>query len=219
MRFSLIALFLIASISLYAQRTHKTDSVAERLCSALGEPSEGTPDSVRLQYGMESSLYPYLRTLKDEDIDNAWTKVHYSLLRNCPEYSTILYRRDEYFGDWMLLDSEPLVQTSDDECSALLERDGMYYIDVTGDTVKISMKDGLWIDTFPNGTMSKLQITEFKGCNFRISFIESTNVSRMNMSKPGDEYEYIIYDTKEDYYLLAVKLAETNQFYSFKLYY
>jgi hypothetical protein len=70
-----------------------------------------------------------------------------------------------------------------------------------------------------DNTHSKLKIDWVSACDFRLTFIESNNHIRKNLSKPGEEYWYRLIDKQPGYYNVVAEVKETQNLSAFKIYY
>ena len=93
------------------------------------------------------------------------------------------------------------------------------YVDAMGDTVRLELGNGYWIDRFSDGTYSRLAFRWIDDCSFEIEFIESDNHTRQSFSKPGDVYVYQVNEKHPGYYDVSVEIKGTGRYAAFRIYY
>jgi hypothetical protein len=175
-------------------------------------------DTQRLILVYEQHLFPFIEGFPQERDEEIWTSIFYRFQQRCAEFKRILERLDPGKGDWKRVLEQPVRSISESECRKFLDHADLKYIESTGDTVRISIKDGYWIDKFRDGTFSRLILRWINDCEFEISFVESNNEVRRNLSKPGDKYVYRILNKGAGYYDMSVEIPNGSIFL-FKVYY
>jgi hypothetical protein len=70
-----------------------------------------------------------------------------------------------------------------------------------------------------DGTYSKLSLERTSPADFYITFIESTNSVKANMSKVGDRYNYTLLSKADGFYSICVSLPNIKKAAIFKLHY
>jgi hypothetical protein len=175
-------------------------------------------DTQRLILVNERHLLPFIADFPKDKQEEIWTSIFYRFQIKCAEFKQILERLDPGKGDWKRVSEHPVKSIEDSECGKLLDHPDLKYIESTGDTVRLSVKDGYWIDKFGDGTYSRLIFRWQGDCAFEISFVESNNEVRRSLSKPGDKYVYRILNKGDGYYDMSVEIPN-GSIYLFKLYY
>jgi hypothetical protein len=185
------------------------------------EKSKGLDDSTRIAGMFVKHFSEIFENTKEEDRDALFDKIAFRMQRLCNEFKQISIRADRPSkGDWEILKQKPTSTLSPTECNSFkLIHEFYYFESATGDTVRLSIKGGFWIDQFTDNTFSKLRFYWINDCEFEIEFIESNNRSRKNFSMPGDKYKYQIIGKGTGFFKLSVEVVGSSQFYSFKLYY
>jgi hypothetical protein len=112
---------------------------------------------------------------------------------------------------------KPIGNATKKDCRAFLSHDQYSYRESDGiSSVAVSVKKGIWTETFADGTYSKLKLKWIGDCEFDLEFVESNNAIRKNISKAGDKYHYRILERNDGHYAL---LYELDGVYStFKVY-
>jgi hypothetical protein len=209
--------FIISLIS-YGQSDIQKDSLINEICKSIIENVEQS-DSIKITMAYNRHLFPYLSKYAKEEQEIIWENLFFRLQRNCKEFKEIVDKVSEQKGDWKSIDKKPVTISSKKTCKDFLRHKKYKYLETSGDTVNLSIKNGFWIDRFEDGTYSKLKFNWISDCEFDIEFIESDNQSRKNFSKPGDKYRYQIIDKKQTYYDMSVEILGTNRYMTFKIYY
>ena len=203
-----------AEVHAQAQR----DSIVSELCRHL-KLNRDREDSIRIELAYQAHLYPYLDKQLEEEVEDIGMNIFLRLQRNCKEFKQILDRLEPLVGDWKVLNEKPKTRLDRESCRQFLEHREYRYTDSSGDTTRLIIDNGYWTDYFKDGTTSKLEFRWLSDCEFEIEFIESNNYFRMNYSKPGDIYRYVVIDQKDGYYDMGAELVESEQYMRWKLYY
>lgn len=215
----LIFAFLLISTAAAAQTQAQKDSLVNEMCKTISATKQMT-DSMRLFMAYQKHYFIFLSKYQADIREEIGANIYFRLQRNCKEFKEILTRLDPpKGGDWKAVSRKPKSNLKKKTCRPFTDHQEYTYIEATGDTVNVHIKYGYWIDYFKDGTYSKLKFEWGKGCEFDIEFIESDNLSRKNLSKPGDIYRYQILDKKENYYDMSVEIVGTDRFLTFKMYY
>ncbi|MBL7743136.1 MAG: hypothetical protein JNN00_06625 [Chitinophagaceae bacterium] len=122
-------------------------------------------------------------------------------------------------GDWKMVNEEPDSETSEDDLRHFFQLRNFKYVEANGDTTSVKVTDTSWVDHFRDGTYSRLSLRKVKENEYVISFMESDNILRKNLSKPGDKYRYKILKRYQNYYLMYVEPVGSDVKSEFKLYY
>lgn len=122
-------------------------------------------------------------------------------------------------GDWETVDEKPNSVVNKKVCRKFIDHINYTYLEANGDTVKLQIENGFWVDHFKDGTYSKLKLNWITDCEFEIEFIESNNKLRKGFSKPGDKYRYQVINKKDNYYEMSVEILGTGRHVKLKLYF
>ncbi len=218
MQIKLTFILLLMTMTVYGQSQEKKDSLINEICKVITE-KQGEPDSVRIFTAYEKHLYPFLEKYPEDQRQEIGNGIYFRMQRNCKEFKEILIRLDPPNGDWETIEEKPKTKLTKKLCKQFLDHKNYKYLETTGDTVKLQIEHGFWIDKFKDGTYSKLKLKWVNDCEFDIEFIESNNEIRKHFSKPGDKYRYQVVDKKNNYYDMSVEIAATGQQVIFKIYY
>ncbi|MFN7261174.1 MAG: hypothetical protein ACK5TU_14835 [Cyclobacteriaceae bacterium] len=214
----LTSTLLLISLISYGQSDSQKDSLINEICKSIIE-NAGASDSIKITVAYDRHLIPYLSKYSKEEQEKIWETLYYRMQRNCKEFKEIDDKVTEQKGDWKSVDKKPEAMLSKKTCKDFLKYKKYKYLEASGDTVNLSIENGIWIDRFKDGTYSKLKFIWVSDCEFDIEFIESDNRLRKNFSKPGDKYRYQIIDKKRTYYDMSVEILGTNRYMTFKIYY
>jgi hypothetical protein len=103
-------------------------------------------------------------------------------------------------------------------CRDFLRYTKYYYIEANGiDTILVKITNGIYMETMPDGTYSKLKFYWQSASEFTIEFIESNNRVRKNYSRKGEKYNYELIEKGKNYYKLCV-WGEQDDIMTFKIY-
>jgi len=212
-----ILTFLIITTGV-SQTQIQIDSISNELCKTFVD-NEHLVDSINVSISYSKHLFPYLEKFPKDKREDIGMNIYFRLQRNCKTFLDILNRDDPPKGDWETITEKPSSDLNKSDCELFLEHSEFKYYEGNGDIVRVTIKDGFWIDHFLDGTFSKLKFKWINECEFEIEFIESSNYTRNNFSKPGDKYIYQLLSKLENYYDLSVEIPNSDNFLRFKLYY
>lgn len=194
-----------------------TDSLLGEICLTL-KNSDHLDDSSRVSTAFEKHLGPIFEKLNDSQKESTWNNIFFRLQRNCFVFHSILLKNSVQKGDWEELHSMPARSIGREICQQFNSHSSFRYLERSGDTVQVVLKNGIWSETFIDGTFSKLKFRWLDDCSFEIEFLESDNLVRKNFSKKGDKYIYTILEKGNRFYKLAVEIPVSNRISAFKLY-
>jgi hypothetical protein len=217
----LFFVFIIIAAIANAQTIETKDSLVNEICKSVNE-LDNMNDSTAFWQTVNAHLSPYFSKMEPEVADRAWTYINMRLQRNCKHFADILRNLyPENKGDWQLLERMPAIKASKNECREILKHKTLGYLESNGDTVHLELSKDFWIDRFKDGTYSKLSFRWLTECEFEIAFIESDNLIRKSLSKPGDKYRYTLIEKKAGYYLVVSEVvgSGSNDIVLFKIYY
>ncbi len=201
----------------YAQTQATKDSLINEICKMISKESTQT-DSAKINEAYEKHLYPFLAKYPQDKWDEIAESIHFRMQMTCGAFTDMLLRVEPPNQEWEWLIEKPKSFPDKKTCRDINKNSEYIYMESTGDTVRLSIKNGYWIDTFKDKTYSKLKIHWLTDCEFEIEFIESNNRIRKNLSKKGDRYKYYVIDKGTNYYYLAVDLPDTDKILGFKIY-
>jgi hypothetical protein len=202
-----------------AQDSPITDNLLDKLCKSINE-NKSTDDSVRLSDAFEKHLFPIFKKMEPGQVEESWQRVFYRLQRSCAAFKAILDRINPLpSGDWKQVDLKPAPTSNKQDCKDFAGYKKMSYLESTGDTVHVTISNGIWTDHFVDGTTSTLKFKWITDCEFQIEFIESNNEVRKNYSRPGDKYAYQVLGKTPDYFDMSAESVGTNKYMTFRLYY
>jgi hypothetical protein len=195
------------------------EKLLNNLCNTI-ESSKEKNDSIRVFQSYEKHLSSILKGLDSSQVLLIMNRVYYRLQRSCRTFSMLLKKMDpDKNSDWERSQSRPISNASQEICKEFFEIKDFSYLETTGDTVRLRIADGFWVEDFKDGTFSKLKINWINDCEFQIEFVESNNEIRKNFSTPGDKYSYLILDKKNGFYTMSAEIVGMNDFTKFKLYF
>ena len=218
MRIGLLITLCLLTYDLLGQNQVTKDSLANEICKTINENPTET-DSVRVYSAYEKHLYPFLEKFPEDKQDEIAESIYYRLQALCGTFQEILMRESTPNEEWEQLIDRPKTFPNKKTCRDIIKSRDYYYIESTGDTVKLNINKVYWTDMFQDGTYSKLKIYWLTDCEFEIEFIESNNTIRKNLSKKGDRYKYYVIDKGHNYFYLAVEMPQIDKLLGFKIYY
>ena len=213
-------LALHCAISLRAQTIQEIDSVASEFCDFVTN-SQLKSDQKKIEVLNESMILPYLRKLKDADTELVFNQIFFRMQRNCLEFELLLERLDPATSTEKLerFHEKPQSKISDAELEAFKKTEKFYYTEHDGTKTKVAVKNGFWTDRFKNKTFSKLHFRWIGKAEFELEFIESDNLTRKNMSIPGDKYNYQVLSKEDKFYWMSLNVPGQPIYTKFKLYF
>ncbi len=218
---SILIIFLFTPFCFYCQTIEDIDQLTFSICKTLNEPGHKKSDSARIQDAFNENIPKFGAQFNlVEFSDDLVNKIFLRLQRNCDEYKRIDNRLypDELKGDWKSLDIKPISKIFASECNQYFKKHKkFYYFEAGGDKTFVNIEKGFWIDTFTDGTTSKLYFKK-NDCKFELTFIESNNDLRKNFSVKGNQYFYEVISVENEILTAIVQSAESNSYYQFKLY-
>jgi len=218
MKKSLIILLIGISNLSFSQSVKEIDSVSYVMCDYL-KNLEIKNDTLKINTLYENQLYPYLGKFEQSQSQKIGQQVYYRLQRNCVDFQNLLDRLDPPKEAVTRMTEKPKSEISVKQLNEFKNKNEFYYYEVTGDTTKVEMENGEWIDSFSDNTYSNLKYNWINDTEFELIFIESNNESRSNISVKGDKYIYQVLAKEDGFYLMTLNIPGQNNFERFKLYY
>ena len=215
----LILLLLIGfSNYIFSQTITEIDSVSYEFCDYL-KHAKIENDTIQLRNLYEEKFYPYLNERSEEDVDRVAQQLYYRLQRNCITFRNLLDRIYPPKEAAIRVTEKPKSEISRKQLKAFKNEMNLYYFETAGDTTKVSMNNGIWMDFFSDNTYSKLSYNWIDTTEFELVFIESNNESRSNFSVKGDKLFYQVLAKGDDFYLMSVNIPGQTTYEKFKIYY
>lgn len=218
MKILLLLGFFLPAIFSFGQDQSRVDSLINKMCVTI-KSSQGSSDSLRISRTYHEHLFPFLLNFPEEKRKEIRKRIFFRFQRNCPEFSLAMDKIRKNKGDWTTLGEKPETNLNALTCKELIQHFKLSYLEASGDTVHLKIDNGYWIETFKDGTFSKLKFTWVSECEFEIEFIVSDNEMRTNYSKPGEKYKYQIINKLPTYYELSTEIPGQNMFRKFKIYF
>ncbi|QCK14600.1 hypothetical protein [Mangrovivirga cuniculi] len=219
--FLFLSIILISWNITYSQSKSERDSLVNELCIAFNA-TEDDPDSMRIHNTVMNAMIPYLKkhansqNEANEIINNSFIR----LSKSCKEFIFFGYENSPQKGDWILTTSRPPSKISKRDCKKFSNIKDFKYIESTGDTIRVTINNGIWYEKFKDGTYSKLKFEWIDSSSFKLTFIESTHPYRVVLSDVGDEYIYQLTGKSDKGFFTAYTFTtEIDVFSRFKLYY
>ncbi len=181
--------------------------------------NENLSDSVRIAVLNEKLIIPYLNQFPETEKASITDQLYFRFQKNCKEFLDFLYRIDPPKNDdWKKLNARPDITITKKELDDLKNQHNFYYFEWEGEKTTVKTSNKYWIDTFSDGTYSKLHFKWLTSNQFELEFIESNNNGRKNFSKLGDKYFYEIVSKENDYYWILVTIPGQQGLVMFKFF-
>jgi len=203
---------------LHAQTTVQVDSVANLACERM-ESIETSGDEELLRAVYSQQFVPYLEQVDEAQQEKTSMQLFYRMQRNCESFRALLQRLDPPADSVSFKYQKPVANIKNRDLKAFKKQENFYYLESDGKTTQVSMKDGIWIDSFPDGSYSKLNYSWISKNEFVLEFISSDNRSRAMLSVPGDLYYYQVLAKMDTYYLMSVNIQGQNVYEEFRMYF
>lgn len=216
--FIIVSALLVISIKGQSQVFVNIDSLTEKMCTTF-RTEKFDSDSLRVMNMFSKHLIPYSSELTEQELDSIFSKCFFRLQLSCNEFKIALEKQDINKGDFTPVDTLLQSFATPNECSAFFKTQKFMYLEPTGDTTYVLMTANNWTDHFKDGTISRLSLVRTNDFDFELTFIESTNFTRKNLSNVGDRYHYRILERKENYYLMLLSIPGNSRRYKFKMYF
>jgi len=219
MKAILFTLSTVLAINSFSQSESAIDSIINVICKTINKSPSSLPDTTRVLNAFDEHLYPFVKGLPDSAAEKTFLLIYTRLQLKCKEFGIILNRLQPPKGDWKDVPELPKSKLVKKDCTDFLDKRYFTYIEGNGDTTNLEISTDYWIDRFKDGTYSKLSFKWTGPCEFEISFIESNNLIRSRMSRPGDKYFYRIIDRRANYYDIGVRIPGGSRALVLKLYF
>lgn len=206
-------------------RPHKKidrDQLVIEICQAFKDDDRiDEPDETKMKRIIFGHLDRHTFGMPPDSVTALTEFVYIRLQRECREFRDIAHRlhdKDKK-SDWTEVDLEPESLATKQECDDFFNAGQLKYLESNGDTVVVDITNSSWTDHFIDGTSSRLSLQRTKPGEFIISFIESNNDIRKNMSHPGDKYRYKIIRKEGSTFFMFVEVVGPGLRSLFKMYY
>lgn len=211
---SFLFIVLLSKASI-CQSRKSIDSIVVQICNTVGTEIKAS-DSLTLQHAFDKHLPAFFSLYKS---DSTFDPIFFRLQTTCADFVNALRRMDTSDKQFKNIAAFEKPKCSKKIAGELFSLKKAWYLEPDGDTTKVELTKKHWIDRMTDGTYSRLSLKQFSDYDFEITFIESNNPVKNNLSRPGDKYIYRIIDKNENYYLLQVKLEKLELYSEFKIYY
>ena len=218
MRKLFIISLLYFPLSSQSQSNQQIDSMVTILCNNITHSKEEI-DSIKIKQAFEEYLPSFLKDMKDATAQFTFEEISLRLQTRCKAFWTILERNTPKNSFWQTIDKFSETSCSKEDCEQLFKKKNLYYFEPTGDTTKLNLSNGFWVDLLSDGTYSKLGLKRINFYEFEISFIESNNSIKQKLSRKGDTYVYRIVQKENNYYVMQVGIPNAGRFSQFRIYY
>jgi len=220
MKHLFLSLVVIVVLKSQGQTIQQIDSLTHEFCDFVTNSQLNT-DQKKLEVLNNNMIIPYLRKLKDADTEKVFQQIFFRLQRNCLEFSLLLERLEpETKGEKPeRLREKPKTQLTVPQIEEFKKRTKFYYVEHDGTKTKVNIKAEKWEDKFKDKTFSRLTMRWIGQAEFQLEFIESDNLTRKNMSVPGDLYNYQIISKEDKFYWLSYNVPGQEIYTKFKLYF
>lgn len=209
---------LLFSTFLYTQNlSDTTDQMIDKMCLDL-KHNESLNDSLKIKSINQKFIIPYLAQFSDSERQDKFDHIYFRLQKKCQDFKDYLQRTDPIKSDnWVILNSRPSITVSKSEINNFRNNRQFYYSEYDGNEKIIVKTDkNFWIETFVDGTHSKLHYKWIGKNKFELEFIESNNTIRKNFSKKGDRYMYQVINKENNFYWILVE--SPTEIVKFKLF-
>lgn len=213
-------LSLAAALSLFTARSQSiqtVDSLTYEFCDFLKESQ--LSDKKKYEVLNEELIIPYLRKLKNTDPEQVYQQIFFRMQRNCLELILLLERLDPRSQEKERMVEKPKTQLSSAQIEEFKKISKFYYLESDGVKTKVVVKDGKWLDKFKDKSFSKLHMRWIGEAEFELEFIESNNITRKNLSIPGDKYNYQVISKEDKFYWMSYNVPGQANYTKFKLYF
>jgi hypothetical protein len=216
-RFLITCLITMAVGLASAQSRVEKDSLVNVICSKLTELGDKI-DSLSATNILVVYTYTFINdyTTDREAANEIGIYIYSHLQKNCLTFYDYAIKKSPANPEWQFTAAKPKSLLSKKECRGFTKRTDYYYLQMPKDTVNLATSNGLWIDSFQDGTTSKLKLKWVSDSDFELTFLESNNILRRNLSTPGEVYQYRVIDKNDSYYLICAEAVRNSRYAIFK---
>ena len=215
----IVIFLLIFSTNLFAQdHSDNSDQMIDEMCKHF-KSTENLNDSLRIQRLNEKFVFPYLNQFSDSERDKKVDYLYLRFQKRCENFRGYLQKVDPPKGEnWVRLNEKPEIEISDNEIKNFKSNNNFYYFEYAGEKTLVKTNKMHWIETFSDGTNSKLFYKWIEKNKFELEFIESNNLNRRNFSRKGDQYIYQIIRKENNFYWILCEIPGQSEILKFKLF-
>lgn len=217
-KYFILLVFSLLTPTLYSQTDDDVDILTHEICRTMNGLQGGDTIRVRMAYERHVPTFLEKHKPKESQLEELWHKIFIRLQKNCNEFQKILLRSESEKSDWEILNQKPVRTISDDVCRNFINHKNLSYREGSGSKTVVRCEDGYWIETFPDGTYSKLHFRWLNDCEFELEFIESNNYLRKDLSRAGDRYRYGIFEKSSKGLHIWVHEVISDSYHTFWLY-
>lgn len=212
-------LFLFQSSQFHAQNElDNIDKLIDKMCFNF-EANKELDDSLRLAILNQKFIIPFLDQYSESEQSDKEMLLFYRFQKQCEIFKEFILRIDPPKTDsWVSLTSKPKITISRDEIKKIKKIKRFYYIENSGEKTEVSIKKKYWIESFPDGTYSKLYFKWTENNKFELKFIESNNDIRKYFSSQGEVYNYEVISKEDNYYWIYIDSQKKSETLKFKLF-
>lgn len=211
--------FLFFSSILFAQiHNEETYKIIDKMCIDF-KSNENLNDSLRFKSLHQKFISPYLKQFSDSEQEKQLDYLYIRFQKRCESFREYLQQIDPPEGEnWIRLKEKPEITITTEELNEFKSTTSFYYFEYAGEKTTVETDKKYWIETFPDGTNSKLFYRWIGKSKFELEFIESDNTIRRDFSKKGEKYIYQIINKENDYYWVLVEVPGQSEILKFKLF-
>jgi hypothetical protein len=215
-----VALFFLFTIKAAAQDKQVLEDFTDNLCACF-EKNKGMSDSTIFFHCLNEAFKEVKGLPKTKkEIEKLVIKSTYVLQKDCQSFIEHTSRLYPQKGDWKDFDTNQIKQLDTPACNDFSNKQAFYYLEHDGDTTFVTIKDGIWMDSFKNGKFySKCSFRWISACDFELEFIKSNEATRKGLSVKGDKYYYKILGKEGNYFKTITYTDKKKVWHEFKLYF
>jgi len=140
MRLCITFFLVMIRVIALGQTDAQKDSIINVMCEFLKRNSE-INDSSRIMLTYNTHFYPFLNKFKEQERQEIGTNVYYRFQKNCVEFKELLDMLEPLKNDEIVVVVKPKPKLQKDVCKQFNQQKHLYYLESTGDTVKLEIKN------------------------------------------------------------------------------
>ena len=218
MKVLFIIVGILTQIDTFSQSQVSVDSLSSEICHSIAN-DKSMDDSARITNSFYSHTGRYIVNIPENKREDFLTRVFLRLQITCELFAKILEGKSPKNESWRTVSEIPASKLSSIECSDFFRIKHYRYVEPSGDTTRLTIVNGYWIDTMKDGTYSKLKLEKKTDSDFELSFEKSNNEIKSKLSRPGDKYFYRLVERTQGYYVLCVGVLAINSYALINVYY
>lgn len=194
------------------------DFIISNMCTEF-KNTGNLSDSARVENMYSKYLYPHLEKIESPNtIDSTGNAIYFRLQRECEEFRKFLFDRSRT-EHWEIVYEMPRTDFTAQQKKEFEKISEFYYYEGETNTItNVKLRNGFWIDEFPDHTHSKNKFSWENSHKFVLEHVDSNNEGRKGFSRKGDQYYYSVINKGENYYLVAAQIPDQREILLFKLY-